>query len=193
MRTRLLEEAELLGGRLILSRVLGHLEFEAVKKPVFSEARIAKTKFRLEEAERHKEEIEKYGGIIVGGKIVQPEPRPPSGQSEQEDEVISEFLPETDSMGATVMQSTLVGSRFEGNRAIIEELRAVKEARYNMPPLHMRWRITNDCHLCNKARYCLLFYQRSKAQIWFRELSPEDPADARLIGTIPQDALVEYR
>ena len=40
VRTRLLEEAELLGGRLILSRVLGHLEFEAVKPALYSDARL---------------------------------------------------------------------------------------------------------------------------------------------------------
>lgn len=82
----LIQGLELFGGKFILQRVLGHLEFECVFPPLFDKEKIERVKEGLAIAERQKREMEKYDGqIVVNGKLVTPTKRPDSVDSEERD------------------------------------------------------------------------------------------------------------
>ena len=60
------------GGVLILSRIIGHSEFEPAKPPMFPKEKVEKARFDLEEAEKIKKEIQTYGGKLAKGGLIVP-------------------------------------------------------------------------------------------------------------------------
>ena len=81
----MLEKGGPLWGSVILSRVLGHPEFEPVNRPLFRQKEIERARASLLITEKQKREIQLHGGLIVDGKVVDP-PEPPSRESEVSDD-----------------------------------------------------------------------------------------------------------
>ena len=92
----------------------------------------------------------------------------------------------TDGMSSALQigrSSALLGSRLSA-----DVITALRHIRYDVKSTNMDWRIREECWFCHKYKHSMVFYQRSKATIWFKELT-----GSRFTNMVPKDLLESYR
>lgn len=131
---------EVNGSKLVLTRLIGHREMEPTLAPKYTLKQIEKAKERIAE-----EQLE----LIKAGLITKSKDKKKT---------------------ALTHELGVVGDwQKEQRNELRKKIPQVKRV-YQEDPLigiNTKWSISDKCWNCSKYRYCVIFYQRSKADIWF--------------------------
>ena len=65
---------------------------------------------------------------------------------------------------------------------------ALKNIRYDEKSTNLEWRFRKECWYSNQYKHSMIFYQRSMADVWFKEITSN-----HYLNMVPKGVLESYR